>query len=237
MIIRQLQYVLALAQTEHFARAAALCQVSQPSLSTAIQQLEKELGVVLVQRGQRFQGFTPEGQRLMPWIRRLVADWEALQAEASNASDGCSGSLRIGVIPTAVSLVSVLTARLQAQHPGVTVVVRSLATEAIIRSLRDFEIDCGIAYRQERPHDGFQTLPLYDERYMLLCPERHALAQRPSLTWTEAASLPLCLLTQNMQNRRNVDEVFSQHGLTAQVRLETDSIVALASAVHRSGLF
>lgn len=74
MFIRQVHYLLALAKLGHFGRAAEACHVSQPALSTAIQHLEEELGVTLVRRGQRFQGFTPEGERLLQWARRLARD-------------------------------------------------------------------------------------------------------------------------------------------------------------------
>jgi DNA-binding transcriptional LysR family regulator len=237
MIIRQLQYVIALAHTRHFARAAKLCHVSQPSLSTAIQQLEKELGVILVQRGHRFVGFTPEGLKLMPWIRRMLSDWDGLKAEALASLQQVSGVVRIGVIPTALSLVSLVTTQLTREHPGLSLVVLSLASEAIHRQLQDFEIDVGIAYVMERRGKVFRAMPLYQERYMLLCPEGSPLEGARQSTWKEASKLPLCLLTQNMQNRRNVDEMFKKQGLVMQVRMETDSIVALSSAVGTSGLY
>ena len=74
MIIRQLIYLTALAREKHFGRAAASCNVSQPTLSAAIQQLEADLGVPIVERGQRFKGLTAEGQRVLEWGHRILAD-------------------------------------------------------------------------------------------------------------------------------------------------------------------
>ena len=83
MFIRQINYLLALSKTEHFGRAAEACHVSQPALSTAIQHLEEELGVTIIRRGQRFQGFTKEGERLLQWARILAQDWECMRQEAA----------------------------------------------------------------------------------------------------------------------------------------------------------
>ncbi|WP_317964035.1 LysR family transcriptional regulator [Methylocaldum szegediense] len=104
MFIRQVHYLIALAKTGHFGRAAEICNVSQPALSTAIQHLEEELGVVIVRRGQRFQGFTPEGERLLQWARILARDWEGMRQEAALCSRQITGTLRIGAIPTTLAV-------------------------------------------------------------------------------------------------------------------------------------
>src|SRR6218665_2882734 len=75
MFIRQLNYVVALAREQHFGRAAAACNVSQPALSGAIRSIEQELGIVIVQRGRRFQGFTRDGERVLAWGRRGGGGW------------------------------------------------------------------------------------------------------------------------------------------------------------------
>ena len=79
--IRQLEYLLALARERHFGRAASACHVSQPTLSVAIRKLEHELDVVIVLRGQRFEGFTPEGQRVVTWAHRILAERNELLAD------------------------------------------------------------------------------------------------------------------------------------------------------------
>src|SRR5580765_2676170 len=113
MLLRQLEYVTALAREGHFARAAAACHVSQPALSAGIRKLEAELGVQVVQRGQRFEGFTPEGAEVLRWAQRMLAEQEALRQELATMRGGLSGVLRLGAIPTALSVASLLTTPLR----------------------------------------------------------------------------------------------------------------------------
>ena len=88
VLLRQLEYLTALARERHFARAAAACHVSQPSLSAGIAKLESELKVAIVVRGRRFGGFTPKGDRVVAWARQILADRDALQAELASLRTG-----------------------------------------------------------------------------------------------------------------------------------------------------
>src|SRR5258707_14461033 len=90
-MIDKLEFVIALAREQHFGRAAEACNVSQPSLSAGIKQLEDTFGVLLVQRGSRFQGFTPEGERVLEWARRIVADTRAMRQEVDALKRGLAG--------------------------------------------------------------------------------------------------------------------------------------------------
>jgi len=101
MLLRQFEYLSALAREGHFGRAANACHVSQPTLSAGIRKLETELGVQIVQRGHRFEGFTPEGKLVLSWAHRILAEESALIHELASMRGGLSGVLRIGVIPTA----------------------------------------------------------------------------------------------------------------------------------------
>ena len=109
MFIRQIHYLLALSKTGHFGRAAEICDVSQPALSTAIQHLEEELGITIVRRGQRFQGFTTEGERSLQWAQILAHDWECMRQEAAQCNRQLTGTLRIGAIPTTLAVTPLLT--------------------------------------------------------------------------------------------------------------------------------
>src|ERR1700742_175841 len=105
MLIRQLTYLVALAKEQHFGRAAEACNVSQPALSGAIRSIEKELGVTIVQRGRRFEGFTSDGERVLAWARRALADCEGLRQAASITREDPQGTLRIGAIPTTLPVI------------------------------------------------------------------------------------------------------------------------------------
>ncbi|MGX2041755.1 LysR family transcriptional regulator [Methylocaldum sp. MU1018] len=237
MFIRQIHYLLALEKTGHFGRAANICNVSQPALSTAIQNLEEELGVTLVQRGQRFQGFTPEGERLLQWARILTRDWESMRQEAARCSRQLTGSLRMGVIPTTLAVVSLLTEPYQAELPDVGIKLTSLCAEDLIRQLDRFELDLGLTYLEDPRLKGFRVLPLYRERHVLLARVRDRRLTAGELGWADVAELPLCLLTPNMQNRRLIDAAFREAGVSPRVVLETDSVFALYAHVRCAGLY
>src|SRR5579885_784875 len=115
MVLKQLIYVAALARERHFGRAAKSCHVSQPTLSAAIRQLEEELGAPIVRRGHRFNGFTPEGESVLEYAKRIVADCNALRQDVGKARGGLIGRLRLGAIPTALPIVAMLTAPFRAK--------------------------------------------------------------------------------------------------------------------------
>ena len=238
MFVRQLSYLVALARERHFGRAAETCSVSQPALSAAIRNMEDELGLPIVQRrGRSFEGFTPEGERLLGWARQILADWSHLRQEASGAREGVSGRLRMGAIPMALPVVWLLTEACLAVHPRIDHVVHSLSTSEIIRQLDAFELDLGLTYLEDERLARFDQLPLYRERYVLLA-RKGALPEQPAtISWEHASQLPLCLLTDNMQNRQGIDKAFARAGVVARPRVETDSVIALYSHVRHAGLF
>ena len=106
-LIDKLELLLALAKERHFGRAAEACGVTQPTMSTSLKQLEEILGVMLVQRGSRFQGFTPEGERTLDWARRIVGDARAMRQEINALKDRLSGEIAIAAIPTVLGMVGV----------------------------------------------------------------------------------------------------------------------------------
>ena len=101
MDIKQLKYLIALDQTRHFGQAAAACHITQPTLSMRIRNLEEELNLTLIQRGQRFEGFTPEGERILAWARAVLAAHDGLAAEAAICRGQMVGQLRVGMVPLA----------------------------------------------------------------------------------------------------------------------------------------
>jgi len=234
LLLRQLSYLVALARERHFARAAASCNITQPALSAAIRQLEEELGVMLVERDKRFNGFTPEGQEVLLWARRMLSDEESLRQGILNARRSLTGNLRLGVVPSALPLVPAITDPLCDRHPQVKVTVWSTSSIEIQKGLDQFELDAGMTYLENEPLHGVLARELYVERYVLLTPEHGPLGGRTKATWREAADLPLCLLTPNMQNRRIIDSVFKSLDCNPRPQLETNSVVNLCAHV-RSG--
>ncbi|OIJ65378.1 LysR family transcriptional regulator [Streptomyces mangrovisoli] len=227
MLLRQLEYLVALARERHFVRAAAACHVSQPSLSAAIRRLEHELGVPVVRRGRKYEGLTPEGEVVLAWAHRILAERDGLKQELSALRDGLSGTLRLGVVPTALPVAALLTNPFCERHPRARVSIESLSSSDITQGLTEFELDAAMTYLDGGPPGGGGRLPLYEERYVLLTPVDGPLAGAPSVRWAFAASLPLCLLGPRMRNRRIIDECFAADGATAAPAIESDSVAGL----------
>ncbi|QDL93643.1 LysR family transcriptional regulator [Paroceanicella profunda] len=222
----------ALARHRHFARAAEACGISQPAFSARIRNLEAELGTPVVQRGNRFIGLTREGEVVLKWAGRLLAEAEGLRQEIEALKGSLSGQVTLGCVPTALSFAAGLPARLREGHPGLVLRIVSASSSQILRGLEEFGFDIGLSYLDQPFPATIRATPLYPERYVLLAPP--ALAPRPQgrASWAEAAALPLCLLSSNMRNRMIVDEVFASLGLTPAPVTETNALtVALAQAV------
>ncbi|MCG7203330.1 LysR family transcriptional regulator [Streptomyces arenae] len=233
MQLRQLEYLVALGRARHFAKAAQACYVSQPTLSEGIRKLEDELGIPLVRRGRRFDGFTPEGERVVLWAQRILADRDAMESEIQALRAGLSGRLRIGTVPTASTAVALLTQPFCAANPLATVqVFADLQAEDIVRRLRSYELDAAVTYQSSVAAHDFTFVPLYRERHVLLTRRTTAGPGPAEISWEEAARYPLCLLHPMMQGRQVLDAVFEAVGVSVTPRVETDSIASLFAQVR-----
>lgn len=235
MDIRQLEYLAALAEERHFTRAATRCNVTQPTLSGRIRQLEDELGVAIVERGQRYHGLTTEGEHVLRWARVIIGDRAALMQELSELKGGLAGRITLGVIPSALPMVASVTSAVRAQHPAVTFAVRSLTSRAMLRDVEEFRIDAGITYLDNEPLTSGERLvtePLYTERYRLFVPVDHPWADLDSVSWAEAAGLPLVLLTPDMQNRRIINQHLKEAGAAPNTTIESNSMILLFAHIR-----
>ncbi|MCB1908849.1 MAG: LysR family transcriptional regulator [Rhodocyclaceae bacterium] len=231
MIARRYLYLIALAREKHFGRAAAACHVSASTLSAAIRDIESELGVTLVERGQQFGGLTAEGHCVLAYAQRLADGATGLRQRLAALRDQLEGRLVLGVIPTALTAVSALSAAFARRHPLVSIEVRSLPTDEIRGRLARFEIDAGVIYLPDRGDLPLDCQPLWIEDHVLLTPSDGPVAGLEEIRWADAADLPLCLLTSDMLNRRAIDDTFASVGAGAGATLETDSIISLLAHV------
>jgi DNA-binding transcriptional LysR family regulator len=229
MLVRHLSYFVTLARERHFARAAELCHVAQPTLSAAIRTLEEDLGVRLVLRNHRFVGLTPEGEKLLGWGRQILTDYNSLRDDLAGLQRGLTGILRLGVIPAAMPAVSFLSARFSLNHPAATIEIHSMTSRAIQRALGAFEIDGGMTYLENEPLENVRRLPLYRERYVFVARRDHVDAMRETITWREAASHRLCLLSEDMQNRRIINNVATSIGVTIKPEIVSNSFLGICS--------
>lgn len=231
-MIDKLEFILALAREKHFGRAAEACGVTQPTLSAGVKQLEDQMGVLLVNRGSRFQSFTPEGQRVLEWARRIVGDSRTMREEMNSLKHGLSGRLRLAAIPTALAMVAALTTPYREKHPNVQFTIYSRTSIEVLDLLDNLEIDAGITYVENEPLGRVSTVPLYREHYRLLTSADAPLGNRDTVTWSEVAQVPLCLLTPDMQNRRIIDRLLKAAGGESRPTLESDSMILLYSHVR-----
>ncbi len=231
-MIDKLEFLLALAREKHFGRAAEACGVTQPTLSAGVKQIEEQMGVLLVRRGSRFQGFTPEGDRVLEWARRIVGDTRNMREEINSLRHGLSGRLRIAAIPTALAMVAALTTPYRERHPNVQFTIYSRTSVEILELLENLEIDAGITYVENEPLGRVSMIPLYHEHYRLLTSADAPLGNRDMVTWAEVAQVPLCLLTPDMQNRRIIDRLLKSAGGESRPTLESDSMILLYSHVR-----
>ena len=230
-MIDKLEFLLALAREKHFGRAADACGVTQPTLSAGVKQLEDTFGVLLVNRGSRFQGFTAEGERVLDWARRIVGDTRAMRQEVHALKHGLAGRLRLAAIPTALAMVETLTTPYRARHPQVQFTIYSRTSSEILTLLENLEIDAGFTYLDNEPLGRVTAVPLYQERYRLLVAADAPLGDRSSVSWAEVAQVPLCLLTPDMQNRRIIEQLLRETGTNPHITLESDSMILLYSHV------
>jgi len=234
--LRDMELITALARHEHFARAAEECGISQPAFSSRIRNLEATLGVPMVKRGNRFLGFTPEGEIVLKWARRLILDADGMQQEVQAAKGALVGRLSIGAVPTALTFAAGVPSQVHLTHPGLAIRLLSMSSTDIIRGIEDFTLDAGITYLNDGALGSLKTVPLYDEEYILLVPPALAPRQSGTVTWLEAAALPLCLLTSNMRNRQIIDEIFAGVGASPQPVMETNAFVAALTQVASGAL-
>jgi DNA-binding transcriptional LysR family regulator len=229
MLMRHLSFFVTLAQEKHFKKAADLCNVTQPTMSTAIRKLEEDLGAALVVRDHRYLGLTPEGEKALAWGRQILADYDSLQDDLHGMQKGLTGTLRLGVIPAAMPCVSFLTERVCARHSRIQVDIRSMTSRAIQRALDIFEIDGGVTYLDNEPLQNVHRVPLYHERYVFVCRQDHPLASLKSITWSQAVKEPLCLLSEDMQNRRILNAIAASVGLSIVPTVVSNSFLAVCA--------
>ena len=179
MELHQLRYLLAVARTGNFSRAAEQCHVSQPSLSQQIAKLESELGERLFSRLKRSAVLTSAGEALVQRATRIMAEVDAARRDVADAAEHVRGKVNVGVIPTIAPYllprVLALTAR---ECPGMEVRIHEATTAQLLVSAAACEIDLAIV-SLPIADARFVREPLFDEELLLAVPPRHPLTKKP----------------------------------------------------------
>src|ERR1700733_6997591 len=183
MQLHQLSYALAVAEERHFTQAAARLHLAQPSLSRQVRLLELELGVLLFNRGpgQGLVTLTADGEALLPFIRRVLADVEATSAEARALTGMARGQLSVGATPSLITRVlAPALVEFHASHPGIELQVVEGGSRQLVRQLASGEVDLALVVLPIT-EPQVATTPLFDDPLVLAVSPDHELAARVSV--------------------------------------------------------
>jgi LysR family hydrogen peroxide-inducible transcriptional activator len=195
MNLRDLQYIIAVAETRHFGRAAERCYVSQPTLSGQIKKLEQDLGVTIFERSNRSVEITPIGEAILEHARQIMEQADVIRQLALAHQDPLAGPLRIGAIPTlSPYLMPLILMPLKTAHPQLKLVLSEEMTDILLGRLQKHEIDAALlATPVEEP--DLETIPLFDEPFWLAHPRDHILYNKDEITRADLEKTELLLLS------------------------------------------
>ncbi len=231
MNLRDLQYVVALAETAHFGEAAERCHVSQPTLSAQIKKLEEYLGVQLFERQPRHVALTDVGQRLVERARRILQEADDIRALARASRDPLTGRLRIGLIPTvAPYLLPKVATRLKRGLPNVQLILFEHQTADLLAKLREGAIDLAIL---ALPSDtaGLETRTLYAESFMVAMHRQHRLAERKRVKVSDLEGETVLLLDEGHCLRDQALDVCGTVGIAEEQDFRATSLETLRQMV------
>ena len=231
MNLRDLKYLVALADHRHFGRAAEACFVSQPTLSTQVRKLEEELGVLLVERAPRRVMLTPVGMEIAARARKVIADVEQLSEIARRSMDPEAGTVRLGLFPTlAPYLLPHVLPGIRRKFPRLELLLVEEKTDQVLERLRDGRLDAGILALPLHD-DQLHVEPLFDEPFMLAVPRGHALAGESSLPVSALDAHHLLLLEEGHCLRDQALEVCRLAGADERDGFRATSLETLRQMV------
>jgi LysR family hydrogen peroxide-inducible transcriptional activator len=196
MNLRDLRYIIAVADSRHFGKAAERCFVSQPTLSGQIRKLEQELGVTLFERTNRSVEVTPVGRQIIEHARQIIEQADTITTLARAQQDPLAGPLRIGAIPTlSPYLMPLILVPMIRQYPQIKLVLSEELTDTLIARLRNHEIDAALL---ATPVDeqGLVSQPLFDEPFWVAYPRKHPFYTRERITLRDLGDEEILLLAE-----------------------------------------
>jgi LysR family transcriptional regulator, hydrogen peroxide-inducible genes activator len=210
MNLKDLKYLVALADTGHFGKAAEKSFVSQPTLSAQLKKLEDYLGVKLVERQPKNVQLTEVGKQVVVRARRMLDEGDEIIALARSNKDPYTGKLKMALIPTiGPYLLPKVMQRIRKALPNLGLMLYEYQTEALLKKLRDGEIDVGIM-ALPAAQDGIESRKLYDEAFTVALPSNHALAAKSLIKVSDLKGQTLLLLEDGHCLRDQALEVCSR---------------------------
>lgn len=231
MNLRAFQYLVTLADVRHFSKAAELCYVSQPTLSTQIRKLEEELDVQLVERSPRKVMLTEVGEEVVERARAMLAEADSIKAIARRSKDPHSGTLRIGIFPTlAPYFLPHVVPEIRRQFPRLTLRLFEEKTEDVITMLRQGRLDAGLLALPV-DDDQLTARSLFEEPFVLAVPEAHALGNKKTITLEDLENQELLLLEDGHCLREQALEVCQLSGAHEKLDFHATSMETLRQMV------
>ena len=231
MNLRDLQYLVALAEHRHFGRAAAACFVSQPTLSTQVRKLEEDLGVALVERAPRKVMLTPAGRDMVERARRILAEVEQMKESARRTRDPEAGTVRLGMFPTlGPYLLPHVVPRLRERFPRLELLLVEEKTPVLLERLQEGRLDAALLalpLHDESLHLEF----LFEEPFLLAVPRGHALARAGALAMDDLADERLLLLEDGHCLREQALDVCRLAGASEKTEFRATSLETLRQMV------
>jgi Transcriptional regulator len=231
MNLRDLKYLVALADHKHFGRAAAACFVSQPTLSTQIKKLEDELGVPLVERAPRKVMLTPAGREAASRARGIVAEIEQMKEAARRSQDPEAGTVRLGIFPTlGPYLLPHVIPGIRERFPHLELLLIEEKSDVLLTRLREGRLDAALLALPLHD-DQLHTEFLFEEPFVLAVPDTHPLAKRDSLSLSELHQQRLLLLEDGHCLREQALDVCHLSGALEKAEFQATSLETLRQMV------
>ena len=231
MNLKDFKYLVALADTGHFGKAAEKTFVSQPTLSAQLRKLEEYLGVKLVERNPKNVRLTEVGKQIVVRARRMLDESNEIIALARNNTDPYSGKLKIALIPTiGPYLLPRVMKRIRKALPDLGLMLYEYQTEPLLKLLRDGDIDLGIM-ALPAPHDGLESRELYQEEFTVALPTHHPLTEKATIKAQDLRGHTLLLLEDGHCLRDQALEVCSRVGVREVEDFRATSLETLRQMV------
>lgn len=234
--LRHLRYFLAVAEQNHFTRAAAKLHVSQPTLSHQIRQLEGQVSLPLFDRVGRRVKLTAAGELLLPHARRAIRALEEAQTALGELHGLHRGEIKVGIVQTVnACVIPEIVGRFSLAHPGIRVTCSELSVDEIEVGLQSGRLDLGISFlpASRKDMDGEK---LFTEELVAVVPNNHPVAKRSVIRVRDLAKYPLVLLSGKYCTRQLIDRAFVEAGVTPEIQVEMNSVESILATVRSARL-
>jgi len=229
--IKQLSAFVAVAQSQSFAEACERIHLSQPALSIAIKNLEDSLGGPLFMRSTRAVSLTPEGERLLPMAKRLLADWDQALGDIGDLFALAKGRLSIAAMPSfAEARLPEVLADFRKRHPNINITLNDVLNESVVEMTRAGRVELGICFRPALNED-LEFIELFNDEMVALLPRAHKLSRLRRISWPQLQSYPFLALAPPSNVRAHIDAQLAEHSLVLNVDVEVNQLATIKRLV------